>query len=32
MKTLRHSEVAKSVGKAIADHRQNANLTQEEVA
>lgn len=32
MKTLRRSEVAKSVGKAIADHRQNANLTQEEVA
>ncbi|MEN9330739.1 MAG: hypothetical protein RLZZ484_1927 [Pseudomonadota bacterium] len=32
MKTLRHSEVAKSVGKAIAECRLRANLTQEEVS
>lgn len=32
MKKLRTSEVAKSVGKSIAEHRQAAGLTQEEVA
>jgi transcriptional regulator with XRE-family HTH domain len=32
MKKLRTSEVAKSVGRSIAEHRQLAGLTQEEVA
>ena len=32
MKKQRTSEVAKSVGKSIAEHRQAAGLTQEEVA
>jgi transcriptional regulator with XRE-family HTH domain len=32
MKKLRTAEVAKSIGKSIAEHRQAAGLTQEEVA